>query len=301
MHRKNDSLIEALKQSQTKKEDDHIKNMVEDHIVDINNKLVDICSLLNLDLQDIKPIHPNKDIRKENSAQQNNSISDDEKRAIVSAIQADERKDAIREEAMKAAGITEEEYQNLSKTIKDFSNGLEGINNIKNAQAPPKTEWSKITVDSSEKDKIIKSIRANKNSKHIFSKEFKWRPEEFLEAFNYLEESKGYTGPFLTALVDNKSDLEKLAKSDKLKEGIHSMYLGKYVVLSVYDITAEAGVSAKQMYIGLEYLNMVGRLKFHALTTIGIKTEIKQSQKTLVKEYLDAMDIIYEEEHSDLT
>lgn len=276
----------------SRKVDANKKDMLEDYVVDINNKLVDICSTFELDLN-INPIHPDRRIREK---RKEHGFGDDEKRAIISAIESDERKDAIREQAMKAAGITKEDYDKLSG-----ENVFQKLKNLSNAEAPPKTDWKKITVDASEKDKIIKSIKANQQSKHVFSKEFKWRPEEFLEAFSYLEEAKGYTGPFLTAVVDKKDDLERLSKNPKLNEGIYSMYLGKYVLLSVYDITAEAGVSAKKLYIGLEYLNMVGRLKFDSLTTVGTSAKIKDSQKLLVKEFLDAMDIIYEENHPDLS
>lgn len=274
------------------------KDMLEDYVVDINNKLVDICNAFEIDLN-INPIHPDKKVRKK---RKEHGFGDDEKRAIISAIESDERKDAIREQAMKAAGITKEDYDKLSgDSVIQRLKSISELKNISNAEAPPKTDWKKITVDASEKDKIIKSIKANQQSKHVFSKEFKWRPEEFLEAFSYLEEAKGYTGPFLTAVVDKKGDLERLSKNPKLNEGIYSMYLGKYVVLSVYDITAEAGESAKQLYIGLEYLNMVGRLSFDTLTTVGTSAKIKPSQKTLVREFLDAMDIIYKEDHPDLS
>ena len=265
----------------------YTREAVEEHVVDINNKLVDICNLLDLDLKEIKPIHPNKELRKSGD-----TLKEEEKRAIIAAIELGEKKESIKKKAMRAAGITDSEYNRISK--EDLINKMKQEKS--SPKPPPKTEWEKITIDSDERNKIIQSIKANKQSKNIFSKDFKWEPKNFLSAFSFLEEAKGYTGPFLTSVIDNKSHLERLSKYPDFQEKIHQVYFGKYVVLSMYDIASDESW-AKQMYVGLSYKPMTGRLWFNKLLT---NSRISQSQKIRIREFFDKMDIIYDNQHKDL-
>ncbi len=322
---------------------------IEEYVIDINNKLFELCAFMKLDIQDIKKID------KKNYQQK--PFNDEQKKSIIQAIEMQEKfgseysfyegsttkktdntkksEEVIRIEAMRAAGINPldlgsanisySDYMasnlenNVSKIRKEtydkiHSKNLQieaerdskvermrqlaGINNLANGvgMAPPKTDWERVDLPKDEKDKILESIRANPKS-NVFSKEFNWNPKDFLGAFSYLEETDNYNGPFIISVVDDKLELEKYSKIPKLSDGIQKICVGKYLLLSVYDITASSK-DAKHIYIGLKYIGMAGRLEFDSIgSTAG---DIKNSQKKIAIEYMDAMDIIYDENHIDL-
>jgi hypothetical protein len=295
----------------------------EEYIIDINNKLFELCSFLKLDIQDIKRIDKRN--------YQSNPFNDEQKKAIISAIKAQEEiekidvREAVRNEAMKAAGITSEDMkaagitQDENKKVLQRMRTLAGINQnpfkndktsieqmkdriksrvIKSGHglAPPKTDWERVDVSKDEKNKILESIRANPKSS-VFSKNFNWNPKDFLGAFSYLEEASEYNGPFIVSIVSDKGELEKYSKIPNISEGVSNICIGKFVLLSVYDITASSK-EAKYIYIGLNYIGMTGRLEFSSMGSVnGLVTN---SQKKIAMEYMDAMDIIYSEINEDL-
>jgi hypothetical protein len=278
------------------------KDRVEKYILDINKKLCELADFLFLDIQDELN---NETIQKAKASQNKTSFEsvrfgDIGKRAIINEVLAQEKKENFRKEAIEAAGITMKE---LSKSAKDICAELKKpINSIAEAEKgtpPPKTDWKREGLSTSEKDKIIKSLRANPKSS-VFSKEFQWQPEEFLEAFNYLESSAKYNGPFIISVVDNREELKKYSGIKILSKGIEEMYFGKYVLLSVYDITATESNpnESKHIHMGLKYLNMAGRLEFDCIGSTD--SGISNNQRLSVKEYLDAMDILYDEDDKDL-
>lgn len=325
---------------------------IEEYVIDINNKLFELCAFMKLDIQDIKKI--------DKKNYQQNPFNDEQKKAIIQAIKMQEEIDKdfevvpsvpsstnkkaedinkseqlIRAQAIKAAGISPRDLDsanisyndyiasnlenNVSKIRKEtydkiLSKNLQieadrnsqaermkllaGFNKLSNGvgMAPPKTDWERVDLPKDEKDKILESIRANPKS-NVFSKEFNWNPKDFLGAFSYLEETENYNGPFIISVVDDKLELEKYSKIPKLSDGIQKICVGKYLLLSVYDITASSK-DAKHIYIGLKYIGMAGRLEFDSIgSTAG---DIKNSQKKIAMEYMDAMDIIYDENHIDL-
>jgi hypothetical protein len=64
----------------------------------------------------------------------------------------------------------------------------------------------------------------------------------------------------------------------------------------MYDIAAASGsdTESKHIYIGLKYLDMAGRLEFDCLGSI--ESGVSNSQKLSIKEYLNSMDILYDED-----
>lgn len=333
--------------------DEARQRAIEEYVIDINNKLFELCAFMELDIQDIKKI--------DKKNYQQNPFNDEQKKSIIQAIKIQEEIDKdfegvpsvigdsfikkaedikkteqlIRAQAMQAAGINLRDLgsanisysdyiasnleNNVSKIRKEtydkiHSKNLQveaersskiermrqlaGINKLDSAVgvAPPKTDWERIDLPKDEKNKILESIRANPKSS-VFSKEFNWNPKDFLGAFSYLEETKNYSGPFIISVVDDKVELEKYSKIQKLSDGIQQICVGKYLLLSMYDITASSKES-KYIYMGLKYIGMTGRLEFDS---IGSTTDgVKNSQKKIAMEYMDAMDIIYDENHIDL-
>jgi hypothetical protein len=278
------------------------KDRVEKYILDINSKL---CELSDFLLLDIHEELNNEIIQKAKSSQNKTSFEsarfgDIGKKEIIDNVLAQEKEENFRKEAIEAAGITMKE---LSKSEKDICAELKKpINSIAEAEKgtpPPKTDWKREGVSTSEKDKIIKSLRANPKSS-VFSKEFQWQPEEFLEAFNYLESSAKYNGPFIISVADNREELKKYSGIKILSKGIEEMYFGKYVLLSVYDIKATGSNpnESKHIYMGLRYISMAGRLEFDCIGSTD--SGISNKQRLSAKEYLDAMDILYDEDDKDL-
>jgi len=268
------------------------KDRVEKYILDINNKLCELAEFMFLDIRD----ELNNDTIQKVKESQNKEkfkgvhFGDIGKKAIIDEVLSRERQEEIRKASVAAAGITMEEP---SRTAKEVADQLKQP--ISKGTPPPKTDWKREKVSYFEKEKIINSLRANPKS-NVFSKEFKWQPEEFLEAFKYLESSEKYNGQFIVSVVDNKLELEKYSEIKDLSKGIDEMYFGKYVLLSMYDIAATSGydTESKHIYIGLKYISMVGRLEFDCLGSI--ESGISNSQKLSIKEYLDSMDILYDED-----
>lgn len=319
---------------------------IERYVIDINNKLAELCEFLHLDLKDIKKINPN---HYGSEKTWKDEFGDKEKKIIISSIIAEEENkhldkplspydnrprqtsdEASVQRMLNSAGITQkqldwlnyndaeqarkafkEQFERKEKEVYSGSTTLDEVffefeikNNINKSkgepQAPPKTDWKRVGISKDEKDKILASVRANPTSK-IFSKEFKWNPKEFVGAFSYLEEAANYNGPFIISIVSQKEDLDKYSNIPKISEGINKMYVGKYLLLSIYDITAsEKNINeAKYIYLGLNYFGMEGKLKFDAIGSFSGK--IKNSQKILVKEFMDKMNIDYDNNHEDLT
>jgi hypothetical protein len=287
------------------------KRAVEGYIIDINNKLVELIKYMHLDLPEIKSI--NKD-----RYGFDKSFNDGVKKTIIDAVMIGEEIENSHFDEIKKQ-VEEEVNRQKNKQKLDLFNrnpyrangnfgtsgncGTSGNYNINkkaenNAVAPPKTDWSRIDVSKDEKEKILASIRANPKSS-VFSKEFKWNVSDFLSAFTYLEEiDSNYNGPFIVAVVNTKEKLEKFSKVRKLSDKIPQLYLGKFVLLSLYDITASSE-EAKHIYVGLNYIGMSGRLEFDCVGTLG-ERKIKNYQKKLLMEYFDFMDIIYEPTNKEL-
>jgi hypothetical protein len=231
-------------------------------------------------------------------------ITEGEKRAIIDSIVREQKKERIEAEARKTAGINRKHYDkpNLNdiETL-DRIRALAGINTKDSSKKPsiePQREVPKMSVfdkvnevidKGRAQDKILKSIKSNPKSK-IFSKDFKWNLDEFLSAFEFLE-SKSYEGPFIVSIVKDKEELKKYAEINGMKEKVEGIYIGKYVLLSVYDIAAFE--EDKYIYIGLKYSPMNGTLKFD---TVGaIKRGVTEEQKVSTREFLDFHKIDYDD------
>lgn len=265
---------------------------IEELIIDLNNNLFELSNLLSLDIAGISKI--NKKSHK--------IFDDNAKKNIISSIELLEKvykEDEIYQKSIEAAGILDSELKAYKDKISKPLNNDSKEESIKlnTGEPPPKIEWERVGMSNDEKEKIIKSIRANPGS-NIFSKEFKWNPKDFLSAFLYLEENKKYNGPFLISVVSDKIELEKYSKIENLHDSIYKINFGKFVLLSIYDITASNN-QTKNIYIGLDYIGMTGRLEFFCLGSDS-KEEIKDYQKRMVMEYMDIMDIIYNPSHKDL-
>lgn len=269
----------------------------EEYIIDINNKLYELCEFLNLDIKGINKINK--------SNYQKRPFNDEQKKAIIDVVKAQEESEKrIRKEAMEAAGIKRDPFGEIRRetiesiTSKNAEIEKERVLKILNygelGVAPPKTDWKRVDVSKDEKEKIIESIKANPNS-NIFSKDFKWNPQDFLGAFLYLENN---SGPFMVSVVNDKSELEKYSKIPELSEGISQMCFGKFVLLSIYDITA-ATKDSKYIYMGLKYIGMSGSLEFSSLGSMN--GEVSNSQKRIALEFMDEMKISYKSNHKDLT
>lgn len=276
---------------------------IEGHVIQINNHLKAICSLLGLKHLEIEHIdHSNWPNLSEEE------ITEGEKRAIIDAIQRQELerqefKEKFVEEAKRAAGIIDktEQFKKMQMStsgikperISVFDKVREAIgesdNGLGKAQAPPKTDWKRIDISKNEKNKILNSIKANPQSK-IFSKDFKWDLTEFLSAFKFLE-SKLYDGPFIVSLVDDKEELQKYAQIEGMEEKVEGIYIGNYVLLSIYDIAATSDED-KYLYMGLKYSPMNGTLKFDTLGTL--EGEATKEQKASAKEFLDFHRVVYD-------
>lgn len=253
------------------------KDAVKDYIIDINNSLYNLSKYINLEIDEL---------------------------VFIDKIKPLEQK--LREEAIKAAGITHNDCNNKidrmkalagietegnSTTSMGKNNYTEGNFTTSLGQAPPKTDWSRIDVDRHEKEKILSSIKANPKS-NIFSKEFKWEPSEFLSAFKYLESPDKYNGPFIVSIVSDKSELDNYSKIKELSDGVEKIIVGKYIILSIYDISAQKP-SDKYIYIGLNYLAMEGKLEFDIVGSI--EGDINNSHRKNVRHYLNSMNIIINE------
>ena len=72
------------------------------------------------------------------------------------------------------------------------------------------------------------------------------------------------------------------------------------MLLSMYDIAASESDDreSKYIYMGLKYIGMAGRLEFDCIGST--ESGISNNQKLSIKEYLDAMDILYDEDDNDL-
>ncbi len=289
---------------------------VESYIIDINNKLVELINFMHLDLPEIKPINKGKYGKIKN-------FDDDSKKNIIDVIKMEEsikelernsekrKRDAIKQ-AMVAAGINGTENSNFStpsldeikeseidefkKRLINKSTKLESLEET-SGLTPPKTEWKRVGISKDEKEKILESIRANPNS-NVFSKEFKWDILDYINTFKFLEEANGYKGPFLSSIVSDRFELEKYSKHEKLSQKIPNILFGKFVLLSMYDITASSKES-KYIYIGLNYNSSLGELEFECMGSIeGLN--IENAQRKIAMEYMDAMGIKYKSLHEDL-
>lgn len=273
--------------------------VTEEYIIDINNKLYELCEFLNLDINDIKKI--------DKKNYQKRPFNNEQKKAIIDVVKAQEESEyRIRKEAMEAAGIKKDPFSEIKRetfesiTAKNAKIERERLLKIMNridsnntGVAPPRTDWKRVSVSRDEKEKIIESIKANPNS-NVFSKDFKWNPQDFLGAFLYLENN---SGPFMVSVVSDKDELEKYSKIPELSEGISQMCFGKFVLLSIYDITA-ATKDSKYIYMGLKYIGMSGSLEFSSLGSIN--GEVANSQKRIAMEFMDEMKISYKSNHKDL-
>lgn len=262
------------------------KELIKNYITNINNQLFYLAKCVNIDIKELNYIGADFDsLKKSDFSSVDFEMNDNVKKDIISEIIKEEviqeqTKQKIINQSLEAAGIKN------SKISVQKSTGV----------PPPRTDWKRIEIDKDEKNKIIQSIRSNANS-NIFSKNFTWEPEELMLAFKYLENSEKYSGPFIVSVVVDKSDLERYSKIEKISPKINSIFEGNFVILSVYDITAH-NKESKYMYMGLNFDKMSGRLSFEFLdSTTG---EIRNSQKTLAKEFLKSMDIIYDTYHEDL-
>ncbi len=280
--------------------------VVEQYVIDINNKLYELCEFLNLDISDIKKI--------DKKNYQKRPFNDQQKKAIIDVIKMqEESENRIREEVMEAAGIKSDplveirretlesiaaKNAEIEKSRIDRMKILSGIAkeeiNKSVGVAPPKTDWKRVDVSKDEKQKIIESIKANPKS-NVFSKDFKWNPQDFLGAFLYLENN---SGPFMVSVVTDKDELEKYSKIPEISEDISQICFGKFVLLSIYDITATSKDS-KYIYMGLNYIGMSGSLEFSSLGSVNGK--VANSQKRIAIEFMDEMKISYKPNHKDLT
>lgn len=292
---------------------------VESYIIDINNKLVELIRFMHLDLPEIQPINKGK-------YGKDKHFNDDTRKAIIDVIKMEEkiknsedanekRKREIKRQAMAAAGINHNYSSNVANDINltssnvntsleidDFKKRLiDKSVRIESEEAvgltPPKTEWKRVGISKDEKEKILESIRANPNSS-VFSKEFKWDIIDYINTFKFLEESNGYKGPFLISVVSDKFELEKYSKQENLSQKIPNILFGKFVLLSMYDITASSKES-KYVYVGLNYNSTLGELEFDCLGSLESST-IENTQRKIVMEYMDAMGIKYRGLHEDL-
>ncbi|MEK6829901.1 MAG: hypothetical protein AABY15_07310 [Nanoarchaeota archaeon] len=343
------------------------------YIIDINNKLFELCQFLHLDLSEIKKINPN-DYGSEKSWREN--FGDKEKKTIISSIIAEEQNksdkktfsgatsfkdiaeqldeirpyfkqstidsferatyakekayqdsliaagitknqlawlnnqnidnDQIRKEALIAVGIREPHLSKLTNeaVAKEVSDKIKSKvlkTGHPKGQPPPKTDWKRIDISKDEKEKIISSLRANPVSKS-FSSHFTWTLDDFVRPFKYLEDSKDYSGPFIVSIIKDDEEFKKYSNIQKVSEGISKIYSGKYLLLSIYDITASSKNSneAKYIYMGLKYNGMEGMLEFDTMGSIS-GVAIKKSQKALAIEFMDVMKIKYSIHHEDLS
>jgi hypothetical protein len=72
--------------------DEARQNAIEEYVIDINNKLFELCTYLNLDIQDIKKI--------DKKNYQQNPFNDEQKKAIIQAIKIQEEIDRDFESAL---------------------------------------------------------------------------------------------------------------------------------------------------------------------------------------------------------
>lgn len=275
---------------------------VEKYIIDINNKLAELCEYLHLDIKEIKKINPNEygsdKIWKE-------TFGDKEKKVLISSIVAEEKahdaiKDFLNLRKSTEESLDSEQSESAKRTASYFVENVYTGSTDMQGQHPPKTDWKRIDISKDEKEKIIESIKANPESK-IFSKSFPWNINDFYQTFKFLEDSTKYTGPFIISIIKDSSDIEQFSNIEEISNNIPKIYAGKYLLLSVYDITASSkyGNEAKIIYIGLKYNGMEGVLEFDTLGSQ--KGIIKSSQKTLVMEFMDAMGIKYDIYHKDFS
>jgi len=266
------------------------KKKVREYIIDINNKLFELKNELYLDIPEIQKIN---DIE----------LSDDIRKEIIDIIkdeeEQDRRKETIRKMALIASGVQDRKQNFEVEPITYSEYVAEAVNRslTNGGLTPPKTDWERIDISKDEKEKIIESIKANPNS-NVFSKEFKWNPKDFLGAFAFLEESKGYNGPLIVSLISDKEGLEKHSKNIFISEKINKIFLGKFVLLLAYDITASSSES-KYIHLGFNYNSMNGTLEFDCAIPVE-KREIKNAQRRILMEYMDLMGVSYNQNHEDL-
>lgn len=262
------------------------KEKIRDYIIDINNRLFELKGELKLFIPEIKKIT------------QESILNDNIRKQIIDIVKDKEddiqarKKEEIRRMSILASGIEDREV-NESITYSEYV--AEALNrSLENGGLkPPKTDWKRIDISKDEKEKILESIRANPKS-NPFSKEFKWNPKDFLDAFLYLENNNG---PFLVSVVNDKNELEKYSKIPELSEEVSNIFVGKFVLLSIYDITATSRES-KYIYMGIKYDTMLGTLSFGSLGSIdGV---VASSQKRIAIEFMDEMKISYDLNHKDL-
>lgn len=283
-----------------------------DLIIQINNNLFRLAEISGIDIPQLSYIQESEPDLKKNTVEQfNNQV---------------EKAKKIRQESLFAAGIKRESEPKFESPLQDFKEPIMGYGthktnseqnntsfnkedfhlvkgNLKGSKiekgepVPPKTDWKRVGISNDEKDKILSSIRANPKS-NIFSKEFKWNPEDFLSAFKFLEDPEEYNGPFIVSVISDKKELEKYSKIDNLSSKIDKISVGKFILLSVYDITASDN-NNKNFYLGLDYISMEGRLKFNCIGSL-YANEITKNQKKLSIEYMDSLDIEYDEKDENL-
>jgi len=275
----NDTEKKVLEQAREK--------IIKGFIIDVNNKLYELSKFMKFDISKLQYIVKEPVEKDEYGFPKEDT--DQYKKAIIDAVLNDEKK---RIEKFRNDSFSEERISshkdNLSK--KPF------VKKVTESVPPPKTDWKKMHVNKHEEYKIKRSLKENPN-KTNFSTEYKWNRKEFLEPFKYLESTTKYNGPLIISIVDNDMELEKYSKIDKLSIGINNISFGKYVLLSMYDISSTRE-HANYIYMGLIYIKKSGRL---ALDTFGsLNGEINQHQKFLIREFLDSMDIIYNDNHGDL-
>jgi len=259
--------IRKAKEAREKALNESKEKIIKDLIIDVNNKLNRLSNVMELDIKEIKHI-VKKPIENDEYGFPKED-TDEYKKAIIDAVLADEKR-----------------LKEKSDIKKRFEQSARGITARTKGTPPPKTDWKKMNVDRSERYKILQSLRSN--PKQEFSKEFKWNTKEFLEPFKYLESTDNYNGPFIVSILSSKKELDEFSDIEKLSEGIKKMKLGKYVVLSIYDISATVK-EPRYLYMGLNYIGMEGVLEIDAVGSA--EGPMSLEQKYRAEDFMKSMGI----------
>lgn len=263
--------------------------IIKNYIIKINNQLYNLKSALDVDLDGINYIEPIGD------GVPGLSVEEDYDLAMKASIEKSksDRKKYLEEKMLKDTRPTEE-------------GGYVAPPEVENTDI----DWNNVKISPFDKEKVMQEIRLAKKGEIKFNDltkvktEYKWDPDEFLSTFKFLESSKKYKGQFLTTVVFNSALLNKLSKHEGLENCMDNIYKGKYVMISVYDISAAntpGKEKFKNIYIGLNYNTRDGGLEFDAMgVSNSTKISVDKSQKKQAIEYLDAMEISYDKNHKDL-
>jgi len=283
------------------------EKVIKNFIIDINNRLHSLCGVMNFDIKEIQQIAKTPIIKDKYGFPERDT--DEYKKAIIDAVLADEENidnvtldtsplDIKMSETDSRDVFRGDEPDHRFQFIKKLRPRKIATQPIavNTGQPPPKTDWKNINVGRHEQYKILRSLKENPESKS-FSKEFKYETKDFISAFKYLESTKKYNGPFIVSIIDEEKELDKYLKVKSLNAGVKNIQYGKYLLLSLYDITSVSNDS-KYIYLGLIYNKKEGRL---FLDTAGsLNGNIKTTQKLLVREFLDCMEISYNDNHGNL-